>query len=90
MIDIQLGEEGSLLGNINEWMMLDMGAETVTLRNILEADRRIRGIVNRTPTYRSMAFSKTVGAEVFAKLECFQPVGVFKIRGAANKILKPL
>ncbi len=63
-----------------------MRQETVTLRNILEADGRIRGIVNRTPTYHSMAFSKLVGADVFLKLECFHPVGVFKIRGAANKI----
>jgi threonine dehydratase len=63
-----------------------MGAETVTFRNILDADRRIKDIVTRTPTYHSMTFSKTVGAEVFMKLECFQPVGVFKIRGAANKI----
>jgi len=63
-----------------------MRATTVTLRNILDADRRIRGIVNRTPAYHSMTFSKIVGADVFMKLECFQPVGVFKIRGAANKI----
>jgi len=63
-----------------------MGAKTVTLRNILDADRRIRGIVNQTPTYHSITFSKVVGADVFMKLECFHPVGVFKIRGAANKI----
>ena len=63
-----------------------MGAEAVTLRNVLDADRRIRGIVNRTPAYHSVTFSRIVGADVFLKLECFQPVGVFKIRGAANKI----
>jgi len=34
----------------------------------------------------SVVFSRRTGAEVYLKLESFQPVGVFKIRGAINKI----
>jgi len=60
--------------------------KVVSFREILEANKRIKGFVTRTPTYHSVAFSKRTGAEVYLKLECFQPVGVFKIRGAINKI----
>jgi len=58
----------------------------VGFQDILEANRKIRNFVIRTPTYISVAFSQRTGAEVYLKLESFQPVGVFKIRGAVNKI----
>jgi threonine dehydratase len=63
-----------------------MKEEVVSFRSILEARRKIRNFVTKTPTYLSNVFSKRTGAEVYLKLECFQPVGVFKIRGAVNKI----
>jgi threonine dehydratase len=56
--------------------------KTVTLEQIKLAQKRIQGYAYRTPTYRSFAKE-----EVFFKLECFQPVRSFKIRGASNKIL---
>ena len=58
----------------------------VTFQDILEANRKIRNFIIRTPAYMSVAFSRRTGAEVYLKLESFQPVGVFKIRGAINKI----
>ena len=63
-----------------------MKEEVVSFQNVLEASRKIRNLVTRTPTYHSVFFSQRTGAEVYLKLECFQPVGVFKIRGAINKI----
>ncbi len=63
-----------------------MKEDAVSFRNILEANKKIRNFVARTPTYRSVVFSQRTGAEIYLKLECFQPVGVFKIRGAINKI----
>ena len=63
-----------------------MKEEVVSFRSILEARRKIRNLVTKTPTYLSNVFSQRTGAEVYLKLECFQPVGVFKIRGAVNKI----
>ncbi|UCD26666.1 MAG: pyridoxal-phosphate dependent enzyme, partial [Candidatus Bathyarchaeota archaeon] len=63
-----------------------MNEEVVNFQNILEASKKIRDIVARTPTYYSVVFSQRTGAKVYLKLEGFQPVGVFKIRGAANKI----
>jgi len=63
-----------------------MKEDAVSFRNILGASKRIGNFVARTPTYRSVVFSQRTGAEIYLKLECFQPVGVFKIRGAINKI----
>lgn len=63
-----------------------MTEEAVTFQNVLEARRKIENFVTRTPTYLSIVFSRIAGAEVYLKLECFQPVGAFKIRGAVNKI----
>ena len=39
-----------------------------------------------TPLIESPALSRRFGKSVFLKLECFQPIRVFKIRGAYNKI----
>jgi threonine dehydratase len=60
--------------------------EAVSFQDVMEADKKIRNFVIRTPTYMSVVFSRRTGAEVYLKLESFQPVGVFKIRGAINKI----
>jgi len=65
-----------------------MKQEVVGFQKILEASRKIRNFVTRTPTYHSVVFSQRTGAEVYLKLECFQPVGVFKIRGTVNKICR--
>ena len=40
----------------------------------------------RTPLYRDFHLSRETGMEVYLKLELYQPVRSFKIRGAANKI----
>jgi len=58
----------------------------VSFQDVMEADKKIRDFITRTPTYVSVAFSRRTGAEVYLKLESFQPVGVFKIRGAINKL----
>jgi len=60
----------------------------ISLAAIQEAGRRISGVSYKTPLYLSPALSKATGASVFLKLECYQPIRVFKIRGAANKILQ--
>ncbi len=54
----------------------------LTLDKIQEAAKRIRGYAHRTPTYKS--FSED---NIRFKLECYQPVRSFKIRGATNKML---
>jgi threonine dehydratase len=53
----------------------------VTLDAVEEARRNIAGIALRTPQVRCNADS---GPETWLKLENLQPIGSFKIRGAAN------
>lgn len=60
----------------------------ITLTEIQEAKHRISTIAYRTPLYHSPSLSALTKSEVYLKLESFQPIRVFKIRGAANKILK--
>ena len=65
-----------------------MGDLEVNLRAIEDASRRIANIAYKTPLYYSPALSGLTGAKVYLKLESYQPIRVFKVRGAANKILK--
>ncbi len=64
-----------------------MGTQVLpTVTEIRDAARRISGVASRTPLVESPSLSKKFGLEVYLKLECFQPIRVFKIRGAYNKI----
>lgn len=65
-----------------------MSSLPVTLSAIQGARRRIVNVAYRTPLYFSPNLSTLTNAKVYLKLECYQPIRVFKIRGAANKILK--
>jgi threonine dehydratase len=56
------------------------------LSDIEAAAKRISGVASRTPLVESPALSRRFGKSVFLKLECFQSIRVFKIRGAYNKI----
>ncbi len=58
-----------------------------TLKDIELAEQRIREYIPPTPLEYSPRLSKRLGREVLLKLECFQPIRVFKIRGALNKLL---
>jgi threonine dehydratase len=53
----------------------------ITLAQVAEARTNIAGVALRTPLVRCFADSP---AEVWLKLENLQPIGAFKIRGAAN------
>jgi threonine dehydratase len=63
------------------------GLPAPTIGDIRKAAKTIEGIAYRTPLYRSEYLSRRFQANVFLKLECYQPTRVFKIRGATNKIL---
>ena len=56
------------------------------LKDIEAAAKNIAGVACVTPLVESPALSRTAGLQVYLKLECFQPIKVFKIRGAYNKI----
>ena len=57
-------------------------------KDIERAADRIEGVAVRTPLLESPVLSKRAGREVYLKLECFQPIKVFKIRGAYNKLFR--
>jgi threonine dehydratase len=56
------------------------------LNEIVEAQKRIENVATRTPLVESPSLSNKFGRQVYLKLENFQPIRVFKIRGAYNKI----
>ncbi|MDV3293092.1 MAG: threonine/serine dehydratase [Nitrososphaerales archaeon] len=64
---------------------------TAMLPNLAEIERaeaRIRRFIPPTPLEHSGRLSSLLGREVYLKLEVFQPIHVFKIRGALNKLMQ--
>lgn len=57
------------------------------LREVEEAESRLRGYFPPTPMEHSKSLSLLCGREVHLKLEVFNPIRVFKLRGAVNKLL---
>jgi len=62
------------------------GNSLVSLDAIRAAAERIAGVAVKTPLVR--AYFPEVPGEVWLKAESLQPIGSFKLRGAANKILQ--
>ncbi len=63
-----------------------MADALVTLNAVRDAAARIAGIAVRTPLVH--ARFPGVAGNIWLKAESLQPIGAFKIRGAANKILQ--
>lgn len=57
------------------------------MKDIEEAESRIRKYIPPTPLEPSPSLSKMLNRDIVLKLEVFQPTRVFKIRGALNKLL---
>jgi len=60
----------------------------VSVDTIRQAAARVAGIALKTPLIRAPFPGLTGDKEVWLKAESLQPIGAFKIRGAANKILQ--
>lgn len=56
----------------------------VTVGQAEEARERIKGVASRTPLMRLYTETQP---DIYLKLENLQPIGSFKLRGAANKLL---
>jgi threonine dehydratase len=56
----------------------------VTHDDVVEAAKRIEGLVERTP----LPESEIGGVRVWLKCECLQTGGAFKLRGATNRLLQ--
>jgi threonine dehydratase len=60
----------------------------LTLSDIQKAQNRIQNHIIKTPLLTSQILNEKLGAEIYFKCENFQATGSFKLRGAANKILR--
>ncbi|HKM75761.1 MAG TPA: threonine/serine dehydratase [Candidatus Bathyarchaeia archaeon] len=61
-------------------------AVSFSMQDIYAAQKTIKGVASRTPLLYSPSISRDIGSRVYLKLENFQPIRVFKIRGATNTI----
>ena len=57
-----------------------------SLADIRAARGAIQGLVLRTPLIAASTLSALAGHDVLLKLESLQPIGAFKLRGAANAV----
>jgi threonine dehydratase len=55
-------------------------------QDVLQARRRIRPYLAKTPLHSYPALNALVGTEIYVKHENYQPVGAFKVRGGINLI----
>ena len=60
----------------------------VELRDVWQAKQRIKPIIERSPLIYSRALSERTQSDIYFKLENLNVSGSFKVRGAANKILR--
>ena len=65
---------------------MNISAEIIR-REVTEGNKRIEGLVWKTPLEYSTFLSSECGADIWLKLENYQRTGSFKIRGALNKVL---
>jgi threonine dehydratase len=64
-----------------------MITSTNVVQAILQAEQKIRPYIRKTPLEYSHHLSKATGSQVLLKLENFQFIGSFKVRGAINALL---
>jgi threonine dehydratase len=63
--------------------------KTMRISDVIDAKRQTRPYARETPLLRAYALEALFGgAEIFLKLENLQYTGSFKVRGAANKMLR--
>ncbi len=60
----------------------------LTFQKVFEARKRVYQIVKPTPFFHSIPLSERSSSQAYLKLENYHEIGAFKVRGAANKILK--
>jgi threonine dehydratase len=57
-----------------------------TKEDIIDAHKRIREHIHRTPILTSSSINEIAGADIYFKCENFQKIGAFKFRGATNVV----
>jgi len=62
-------------------------SQAVSLKDIQEAQAKLRGVIYQTPIVERPHLGELVGMPLFFKCENMQLTGAFKIRGSYNKIV---
>lgn len=60
---------------------------TMQPKVVLDAQKRLKGHINKTPLLQSQLLNKLLNTNIFFKFEGMQKVGAFKARGALNTLL---
>ena len=60
----------------------------MTKKNLIDCHNRIKPFIHNTPVLTSRYINELTEAELYFKCENFQKMGAFKMRGAANAILR--
>ena len=60
----------------------------MTKNDLIDCHDRIKPFIHNTPVLTSKLINNLTGADIYFKCENFQKMGAFKMRGAANAILK--
>jgi threonine dehydratase len=75
---------------IFEWLCLSkQKGDTMYIprfQDVLQAQKRIRPYLARTPLHSYPAINELLGTQVYIKHENYQPVGAFKVRGGINLV----
>lgn len=66
---------------------VETGTEALGPEEVEQAARDLRPYLAPTPLQHSRAFSEQARCEVHLKMESFQPIRAFKVRGALNKVM---
>src|SRR5579872_647611 len=61
---------------------------TPAFEDVLQAAKRLEGVVHRTPVITSHTLDGRIGGNAFLKAENFQRMGAFKFRGAYNRLVQ--
>jgi threonine dehydratase len=72
-------------GQIRSAILMSATTRAISLDTITDAATRVYSVAVRTPVIRLDPIHRG-GPEIFLKLEIFQPIGSFKLRGAANAV----
>ncbi len=65
-----------------------MSKSKVTYNSILEASKRLKGKIVKTPILQSKYINEKLESNLFLKAENLQTIGAFKFRGAMNSVLQ--
>ena len=66
---------------------MDASPRNISISTVRDAASRVYDVAVRTPLIRLDPVSQS-SPEIYLKLEVFQPIGSFKIRGASNAVAK--